>query len=288
MSKVNVLFARFPGGASEHPDTSDWLVQTVIKAKADPRIDKVFHWRIDDTPITMGRNRCIKQAKKAGADVVVMIDSDMKPDAYLPGNPHALGHDPLARPFWDSSFDFLMKHQGPCAVAAPYCGRPPHENIFVFQWAHLQDDHPNVDVKLDQYSREEAARMMGIQEAAALPTGLFMFHTAAVDVLTPPYFTYEWADEEQTEKASTEDVVFTRDLSLAGVKQYCNWDAWAGHWKLKCVPRPTLLACNDVRENFRQAVLRNQPSNERLLVLEERKPPANGQGRPRKRTKQRA
>lgn len=267
--KFKVMIARFPGGASDHPDTTDWLVETVLKAKADPRIEQVLPWRIDDTPITMGRNRCIEVAKKAGVDILVMIDSDMKPDAYLSGNPQQQGHDHLARPFWDSSLDFLLQHVGPCMIAAPYCGRPPHENIFVFQWANKQSDHQNIDISVEQFTREQAALMRGVQEVAALPTGLIMIDMRAIQVLTPPYFYYEWEDKTESVKASTEDVTFTRDASLAGVKCYCNWDAWAGHWKLKCVGKPIPLSVSDVRESFRDAVLRNQPSNERILMVNE-------------------
>src|SRR5262249_44129455 len=120
MMKAKVMFTRFPGGNAEHPDTTDWMIETVIKAKSDPRIDDVLHWRISDTPITMGRNRAHKIAKKAGADFLVMIDSDMKPD--LPGE----------KTFWDVAWPFMfdpaerqkygIEHPGPCMIGAPYCG----------------------------------------------------------------------------------------------------------------------------------------------------------------------
>ena len=50
----------------------------------------------------------------------------------------------------------------------------------------------------------------------------------AIELLPKPWFSYEFKDEEKTEKASTEDIVFTRDLHLLGVPQYCFWNAWAG------------------------------------------------------------
>lgn len=267
--QVKVLFARFPGGACDHPDTTDWLVQTVIKAKADPRISQVMHWRIDDTPITMGRNRCLEEAKKVGADIVLMIDSDMKPDAYHSGCSLPIHVDPQAKPFWDTSLDFMLEHDGPCAVAAPYCGPPPQENVYVFKWGKRQSDHPNADMSLDQYSREESVPLAGIQEAGALPTGLFMLDMRALKAIPIPYFRYEWQDKTESQKASTEDVYFTRDLSLVGIPQYCNWDAWAGHWKRKCVGRPILMSVDSVRNEFRDAVLRNQPMDEKLIHVKE-------------------
>ena len=264
---ARVLFARFPFGRADDPDTTDWLVETVLKAKADPRVAEVLHWRIDDTPITLGRNRCLEAAKRAGADLVVMVDSDMKPDAYLASNPNRLGADPLARPFWDTSFDFWWRHDGPCLVAAPYCGPPPHENVYVFRWATYESDNPNTDLRLEQYPREEAAQRHGIEEAAALPTGLILIDLRALDTIKPPYFRYEWTDRTESEKASTEDVVFTRDISLAGVPNYVTWGSWAGHWKRKCVGRPALLTVDAVREQFIDAVLRGQRSDERLLMV---------------------
>ncbi len=72
---VSVMIARFPGGNSEHPDTTDWLIPTVITMKADPRIKDVLNWRIADTPITMGRNHAIVLAQEKKVDFLVMIDS---------------------------------------------------------------------------------------------------------------------------------------------------------------------------------------------------------------------
>ena len=44
----------------------------------------------------------------------------------------------------------------------------------------------------------------------------------------------------------------TRDLSLVGSRELgynpvkCNWDAWAGHWKPKCVGRPVTLSAKSL------------------------------------------
>lgn len=267
--KCSVLFARFPFGASEHPAVTDWLVSTVLKAKADARISDVLHTRVDDTPITMGRNRVLKLAWDRGIDLVLMVDSDMHPDLPLPG----------AVPFWDSSLDFLLSHQGPCVVGAPYCGPPPVENVYVFRWAHMQDGHPNADLKVQQYDREDAAQRGGFEEVAALPTGLVLIDVRALARLTPPWFEYEYEDPPfNTRKSTTEDVFFTRNLSLAGVPQYVNWDAWAGHYKTKLVGKPTVLTSEAVREQFRDAVAKNRRSGERLIDVRPGGVPSNGDG----------
>jgi hypothetical protein len=247
VAKYRVMFTRFPGDHQENPDCTDWFVRAMLQAKADPRVEKVMSWYISDTPITMGRNRAIEIARSHQADFVVMVDSDMFPDMYV-------GRDPKAKPFFPLAFDFLVNHQGPGMIAVPYCGPPPIENVYIFKWATQQGTHPNPDLKINQYTREEAAVATGIEEVAALPTGLCMFHLSAVDHLKPPYFYYEWKKEGerdiQAEKASTEDVTFTRDLAFAGVPIYVAWDSWAGHWKQKLVQRPGLINVRDVSEKY--------------------------------------
>ncbi len=256
MPQFSVMFQRFPGlfsnGACEHPDVTDWMVCTVIKCKRDVRIKEILNWRKADTPAPMIRNQGIHLALERGVDFLCMVDSDMAPD-YL------LGEDAAAKPFWDSSFDFMLHDSmEPCIVAAPYCGPPPYENCYIFRWASFQSDNPNPDHRLEMYTREEAAVQTGIQRVAALPTGLILIDMRCLAKIKPPYFYYEWKDETEQVKASTEDVTFTRDLTFAGVPIYCNWDAWAGHWKMKRVGKPQTLTADDVSKKYRDAVLASQ------------------------------
>jgi len=259
---AKMLVARFPGGYSENPDVTDWLVKTVCSMKEDIRISDIFHWRRTDTPITMSRNNAIEVAKTSDVDFILMVDNDMKPDAYL-GNKinQPLGFDPAAEPFWDSAFDFLWrrKQEGerPAMIAAPYCGPPPHENVFMFHWANRESEHPvDQDLELKQFSREWASEQRGIQEVAAAPTGLILIDMDVFHELEPPYFYYEWTDKTQKNKASTEDVTFTRDSSLMGHPVFCNWNAWAGHWKMKCVGKPIPLTSRQISNQFEAAIMR--------------------------------
>jgi hypothetical protein len=256
------MIARFPYGHSEHDAVTDWLVSTVIKAKADKRISEVAKFKKADTPITMLRNLAMLEAKKAGVDFVLMIDSDMDPDKYL-------GIDPTAKPFWDVAIDFALSHQGPCVIAAPYSGPPPHELPYIGQWTNRQSDHPDADLKLEMMTREQAAVRTGIEEVAALPTGIILIDVRCLEYISPPWFDYEYADPPfNTEKATTEDIYFTRNLSLAGVPQYVAWDCWAGHLKQKSVGKPRPLNCDVVRKEFREAIVRNQPSDEKLVFFD--------------------
>lgn len=245
------------GISSEVPDIREWMIPTVLEAHKDDRISGIRVWNLSDTPITMTRNRAVLMARQYGIDVLVMVDSDMKPDinAGLPD----------AKPFFKSSFDFLVDHyhKGPCVIGAPYCGPPPVENVYVFRWQNLVSENPNPDFQLEMYDRHTAVKMAGIQDCAALPTGLIMYDMRAFEITEPksdadkPWFYYEWKDHFAADKASTEDVTQTRDLSLAGTQKlgynpvYCNWDAWAGHWKPKCVGKPQVIDAKGISDKLR-------------------------------------
>lgn len=290
--KLNIAIARFPyagngGTQAECPEVADWLVTTVAKMKDDPRIDQIIPLKYSDTPITMTRNQAVWDARRAGADVLVMIDSDQLPDMEL------INGDCNAKPFWESSFEKLYGHweKGPLVIGAPYCGAPiTEENVFVFRWSNSITNNPNPDSRIAAYSREEAATRAGFEEVAALPTGLIMFDMRAF-LLTEPddsddprlrrgWFYYEFSDKYAREKWSTEDVTATRDISFHGQLELgynpllVNWDAWAGHWKPKPVGKPRLIMMNDVNPLYRRAVERKMRSDERLHHVSKELPPA--------------
>lgn len=272
MGPFNIMFARFPFLRCDDPDVTDWTVETVVKCKLDPRVSSIAHVAINDTPITMGRNRAVECAKAAKCDFLVMIDNDMKPDAYLASNTNRLDTDTSAKPFWDSSWDFMLRRyeNGPCMVGAPYCGPPPHENVYVFRWATYQTDHPNADLRIEQYTREEAVIRSGFEEVACLPTGLVILDMRMFDnpLVVPPYFTYEYTDKFEHKKASTEDCVFTRDLNMANIPLYVNWDSWAGHWKRKCVGKPKPIFREQVHKKFVDAVTKGLSRHKKLFFAQ--------------------
>jgi hypothetical protein len=261
MPKFDILLCAFPYRNSECPSVGRWLGELKVKLRQDARIDRILSADFDDTPITMTRNLAIETAKQQKVDLVLFVDDDMKPDGYM--------DRPMAKPFWDSSFDFMLNHQGPCIVAAPYCGPPPEENVYIFKITKKQSGNPNVDVAFSMFPREEAASRSGFEEVIALPTGLMLIDMRAIEKMKPPYFDYEWADPPfNTRKASTEDVYFTRNAALAGIKVFCNWYSWAGHWKYKCVGPPIVATPDMIREEYREAVAKNNlMSNQSLLMV---------------------
>lgn len=263
------------GIASEHPDVRDWLIYTIVAMKGDERIGKIVWRTFNDTPITMVRNDIVQCAKENDCQLLVMVDSDQCPDLYL-------GKDPNAKPFWNTSFDFLWNHyeKGPVVIGAPYCGPPPHptkgggENVYVFTWHSNESPtyggpHRSTPI-MNQMSIPHAQMMSGIQECAALPTGVILYDMRCFDYIEHPYFDYEWTDETRRKKASTEDCYNTRNISLGVMLKldynpvFCNFDAWAGHWKPKCVGRPFSLSVEAIAENMRECVRDSISIHERL------------------------
>jgi len=265
--KFDIGFAFFSyagnGGISaEHPSIRRWWSETAMWLKQQPSIGRIAEYDLCDTPITMTRNAAVVKARSLKLDILVMIDSDQWPDRHV-------GRDPYAKPFVPTSLAFILKRfdKGPVVIGAPYCGPPPHENVYVFRWRDFETDDPNPRCRLDQYSREEAAERAGFEAVGALPTGLTMWDMRCFDVFGPDaggreWFYYEYNDKYCAKKDSTEDVTATRDLSLAGIASlgynpvFCNWDSWAGHMKSKCVEKPQLIYADQVSGMFRNAAQR--------------------------------
>lgn len=276
--KLNVYLAFFVYGgnggiATCNPFLKSWYSRLLVSMKADPRIDRIGDYDFCDTPITMSRNRAVVEARKWGADVLIMVDSDNIPDLYL--------SRPGAKKFFDSSFDFLYKHwdRGPVAIAAPYCGPPSEELVYIFEWINSETTRTEGGFKLQMVSRTDSSRRAGIQEAAALPTGVTMWDMRIWELTEPKargdraWFEYEYEDIYQSKKCTTEDVFATREISMAGCVKlgynplFCNWDAWAGHVKQKIVGPPEVPTADVISETFKRAVLRDQRSDERLMMV---------------------
>ncbi len=294
MISYKVAFAQFPGGGVSRMETNAWVVRAVREMDKDARIEKVVSLTYNDTPITMVRNRAVLEARQAGCQYLLMIDSDVAPDMPFPGS----------RPFWSTAWEFMMERRQkeaeflftsplpdghiygtpfpkslvermtlkfpPATIGAPYCGPPPDECCYVFHWTSRGTGSANPDFQLEMIPRCSAAIRAGIQEVAALPTGLILYDMRVFDILPPPWFEYEWGDPPyNSKKATTEDVYQTRNASMLGLPQYCAWDSWAWHYKGKLVGKPVIVTRDQVHASLREAVLRGVDSDVRMIVLPE-------------------
>jgi len=273
--QLNVVLYGFPYGGNsgvqiEHTPVARWRERVAIEAMQDSRIEQYLSDDLCDTPIPMTRNKAVLMARKMGADVLVMIDSDMSPDVHCDQN-SPRDYDPTARPFFKTAFDFLYAHydRGPVCLMAPYGGKGDYENMFVFRWRGANNDlDDDAFGGLEQWTREECFGASGIHDVAAGATGLCMIDMRCFDWLEPQtkddhaWFDYEWTDKYKSEKASTEDVFFTRNLALHGVAEHgynpCKvlFDSWAGHNGFKVTKKPKLLTQEHITKRFVRAAQR--------------------------------
>jgi len=295
------VFVGFPsyggngGISSEVPDIREWWAETMLEMREDPRVGKISSKTIADTPITMVRNRFVRMAKAAGSHLLLMVDSDQNPNLWK-----QIG----GKPFWKTAFDAIYDHygKGPLVVGAPYCGTPnAGENCYVFYWDDNGSHGEETGMRLEMYPRQLATQMSGVQECAALPTGMILYDMRVFDLIEPAsltpdqvldqfregkltqsqtlaalaggYFHYEWKDTYADEKSSTEDVQNTRDISLAGIHKLgynpvrCAWDCWVGHWKPWCVGKPQMYGAAQVAASLRAAVESGYDPAEKVVDL---------------------
>ncbi len=242
--KVKILIARLSYNGYERVEIANWLVQTALALQDHPRVGDVAHNIVTGYPTPRVRNQVLVTAKKIGAHFAVMIDDDMVPDVHAPGRAVGYGHLDAhgdQTTFFPSALDFALSHVGPCVVAAPYCAGPPEERVLVSRFREDESDNPNSPTKgiaLRCFSRDEAADRTGFEMVSALPTGLMLIDMRGVDMLSPPWFGYEYETSTEDVLASTEDTVFSRNLMYIGVPQYCAWGSWSAHAKVKMVGRP--------------------------------------------------
>lgn len=283
-AKLDVLVTMFcysgnGGYSAVLPQIANWWANTYHEMCMDERIGRIGWTALGDTPVTMVRNLAVKKAQAGNYDCLLIIDSDNEPDMYM-------DKDPGAKPFWKTSFDFLYKRTVednlPTVVCAPYCGPPPHptrggwENVYMFYWNTFESQCDTSGFSLEQYQPHEAAHIKGIKPLAAGPTGLCLYSMSAFDLMTPPYYSYEFTDEFECEKGSTEDVVNLRDISLLGWQEhntdvvFGNWDAWAGHHKAKCVGRPGIIHADHIGKRLRDAAIANVESDDEFTEVDYR------------------
>ena len=252
--KIRVGIFRFPFDMKEMSTTVDWLARSCHYLNNHPRIETVATEAIVDTPVDMSRNRALKRAQELNLQFAVFIDSDMWPDYEFLHNQGQESPEKGVQQFLPAALEFALQHDGPCVVGAPYCTSPPEERVLVMRWVTVETGAPAGNAQIKSVDRGEASLMRGFEEVAALGTGLLLIDMRAIQLLPKPWFSYEFKDDAKTEKASTEDIVFTRDLHLLGVPQYCFWNAWSGHWKTKMVTKPANIPLANISEAMRKVL----------------------------------
>lgn len=246
--KVKLLVNVFTYAKQIGADAFSWCCGVGPTLASHTRVSDVRVSYTHGYPTDKMRNAVMKEAREHGHDFLLMIDDDQCPDIGLTECRERAD----IVPFLPSAIDFALAHDGPCLVGAPYCGAPPLQQVMVMKNREyipgLQD---GMGLKIDKYTRDEAAWLTGIQRVAGLPTGCLLVDLRVNDVLPPPWFSYEFDDPPfNTSLASTEDIVFTRNLDWLGVPSYCHWSSWAGHAKDFRTGIPTTAPVHDIPESI--------------------------------------
>jgi hypothetical protein len=248
IQKWKVMLAMFPYGGVQRSELTPWAMSAAVWAANQKDIDGgLLYWSTNDTPITMTRNLAVKAAIHNEVDILVFCDSDMIPDIDK------------AHPFLPSAFKFIKSRwaTAPTIISAPYCMGAPTYSPTMGRWRTHHNGYP---IATALYTREEAAEFTGIQPCSLQGTGLMAIDMRIftgfpireeVIKLPPPFYYYEYTDENNSEKASTEDMVFSRNVTLLFAKHnleigFVDFDSWAYHIKNEFVGKPYSITIQTV------------------------------------------
>lgn len=243
--KVNILANVFTYGGMMTGEIFKYCLGLGPQMQGHERVENVVVSYTAGYPVTRCRNAALQEAANRGFHYLLMLDDDQVPDHHV--------NEPGQKPFLPSALNFALAHDGPCLVGAPYTTSPPMQEVVVMKNRERMPDLPDgLGLSIDKYTRDEAAMMTGITRVAGLPTGCLLIDTR-VATLPKPWFYYEMDDEAETKLASTEDIVFTRNLDWMGVPSYCNWGAWAGHAKRYITGRPRVTPVDAIPRKVHEA-----------------------------------
>ena len=208
---ANILVARLARGLYERSEISDWLVESFLQKRPQDQLSTIS---LDYFPTTTARHKAVVEARRRSVDLLCMIDHDMVP---VPGSGYL-----------NRAAEFLATR--PCAmVGYPYRSGWP-------EWA-TNVWRETAGGNRVRVSNEESAGLTATERVGQMGLGLVIVGMACFDMLQLPYFDYQYG-QDFSELTASEDIYFTRNLTLAGGEVYCDWSRWVGHAKVDVVGRP--------------------------------------------------
>jgi hypothetical protein len=235
-----------------------------VTAFQDDRILTLVRMPVMRTPTPVARNVVVKEARKHNCDFLFMIDDDMGvPESFFP-----------------FALDFLIKHQGPAAIAVPYCTAPPIESVTCFEWASGESHTEGYLIGLECITREDACRRKGVERMANVGTGCIAYSMGCFDKIEEPYYDYGYVDKSRTAVNETDDCYCHRKLWQAKIPLYVSWDHWADHYKEKRVRKPTRIDVNGFDGVYIKHALAQLVTEKRnkLVELAQEEASKNGNG----------
>jgi hypothetical protein len=219
--KARVGIYRLCYGGWERAVLGSWLAKTVVSILRDhERIGFLDEEPFDKAPVYASRNSIVKRAQELKLDYIVMCDNDQVPDV-VPGAPL----------FWDTAFNFARELGELCVITAP---TRMLNGMIAIHRLEVRDGKKHLLLM----QPHEVAYKKGVERVAGTGTGLIFIDMAVFDLLTPPYFRFEYTDKLETDVKAGEDILFTADLGGPKVPIYCAWDCWSGHDKMGCIGKP--------------------------------------------------
>ena len=181
---------------------------------------EIAHFNTNSGCTAIARNNAAKEAIDGGFDLLLMIDPDMQPDIYA--------DEPFAKTFIESSLELLREH--PISiVGAPYMLPNAESAVRLFGDSGIDNPHNDTIASRVREPFHEHVPRMG--------TGLMLINVDVFRRVPEPWFKYVIDDRWQVLNL-TEDFYFCSNAAKHGIKTYCNWYAFAGHWHAQCLKAP--------------------------------------------------
>ena len=241
MPRYRVLVARLCASGFHRAEVTNWIIELVVASLTQPKLielldNDILHVPIQQCGTDVARNRIVKVARERKADLVFMVDDDMRP--------------PVG--WFQAAVEFLTNHQGPAVLGCPYVCAPPREEVQVFDWGGDESGTAGHPWGIEHVGRNDACRRKGIERCDQIGTGCIAYRTDAFERIPAPWYAYTY-NEDHTAHVETEDCYCHRHLAQAGVPLYCHWDFWAGHWKGKWCEKPQRIEQKDIDRAYLEA-----------------------------------
>jgi hypothetical protein len=241
--KLDLLICRMAYDGYENSKLVNWLVGQTIWLHTHPAVGDVYHTEVTrKAPVARARNLAAQTALKLNADILVMVDHDIIPSSN----------------WLRVALALIQEHRAEgrrAIVAAPAVCDDGKTNVAVYKTPVLpggfQWDGPTT---LHRHGVTEASLFGGVGDAAAVGTGCIAIDCDVLRVMKTPWFALEYADEEELEISTGEDIYFTRNAAQDGVAINVTWDEWAVHKKQVDLVRPEPIDPFTIPFRYREAV----------------------------------
>lgn len=164
-------------------------------------------------PTDICRNVLVQTAQHHEVDFLFMVDEDASPPSD----------------FFTAALKFLAEQPAPAIIGCPYLSGDGQIQVFQFIPEHSSDPGQH-HWKLTRVTREDGFQREGVERVASIGTHTICYDMRVFEKIQKPYFRYSY-NPDHTQLLETEEMYCHRQAVNQGVKIYCDWDMWSGHWK---------------------------------------------------------